>query len=126
MNGSDQAFFSTAAQVVPILFLAVIWERARTKRRPSLDTSNVLLLTAFALLFSEVWALLALAHPKHDPHDVAVAKAVVGLGLIIGAVLMVLEFASRLRSHDGSSRWVGGQILGILILVIGAVYYYVL
>ena len=81
--------------------------------------------TAFALLFSEVWALLALAHPKHDPHDVAVAKGIVGLGLIIGAVLMVVEFTSGLRSDGGSNRRVGG-FAGILILVIGAVYYYVL
>jgi hypothetical protein len=123
VNESDQAFFSTAAQVVPILFLAVIWERARTRQRPSLEESNVLRGIAFALLLSEVWALLALAHPKHDPHDVAVAKGVVGIGLIIGAVLMVFKFTSGLRS--GSNQRAGAWT-GILILFAGAVYYYVL
>jgi predicted acyltransferase len=102
MTAESAAFYSTAAQVLPVLFLAIVFEQrvwssdaatrvfgiqtGKVPNRPFTTAVAVLTVTAFAALFVGEW--LAIAAVGGSEADVA--RYFVTGALVIAGVLVVL------------------------------------
>lgn len=112
-------FFSTAAQVIPVIFLVVVFEARKVGVRvnPDQDTLAVAL-TAFCLIAGEAAALrvLSTGEPTAALHTVVSVSLVLGLNGIV--FLMAAETALTVDYLTRRSRWVGAAVLGVYLLAI--------
>ncbi len=94
------AYYEAAAQILPVLFLALVVERRlRVSRRPEIQ-SRVIVIAAYAMALGEYYALRAISDPGTNGES---TFSIVTAGLAVAAIAVVLP-AGRGRPYAEQQR----------------------